>query len=157
MGEKKQFIDIDQDTADFLFRALFCLIFVGLGLEHIVSDSLIQHLMPVWMPMKRLVSFLCGIWLVGFGSLILLGWHMRLAAVGLALFLIVVTALVHLPGVMIHPADVPEGSFWMWQILQRTNLVKNLCLLGVCFHLLYHRPGKYSLESWLKRRGADDR
>jgi NAD(P)-dependent dehydrogenase (short-subunit alcohol dehydrogenase family) len=30
-----------------------------------------------------------------------------------------------------------------------SNFVKNLCLLGVCFHLLHHQTGKLSLESYL--------
>ncbi len=143
---------IDSDLADFLFRALFCLIFIGLGSEHIFSDSLIQHLMPDWMPYRRLVSLLCGIWLVGWGSLILLGWHVKWAAVGLGAFLIVVTVLVHVPAVMLAPDAIPEQYQWLWQILQRSNLVKNLCLLGVCFHLQHHRLGKYSLERYFADR-----
>lgn len=143
---------IDEDVSDLVFRLLFCLIFVGLGLEHIFSDTLIQHLMPTWMPMKRLVSFSCGLWLVSFGSLILLGWKLRIAACGLAAFLVVVTLSVHIPGVMFQSASISPENYWMWEILQRTNLVKNLCLLGVCFQLLHHKVGKYSLEKWLESR-----
>jgi len=143
---------IDEDISDLAFRLLFCLIFVGLGLEHIFSDTLIQHLMPAWMPMKRLVSFSCGLWLVSFGSLILLGWQLRMAACGLAAFLLVVTAVVHLPGVMFQSSGIQPDAYWMWEILQRTNLVKNICLLGVCFQLLHHKVGKYSLEAWLAKR-----
>lgn len=146
---------IDSDLADLLFRGLFCLIFIGLGGEHIFSDSLIQHLMPEWMPYQRLVSLLCGLWLVGWGSLILLGWRIRAAAYGLGLFLVVVTVVVHFPAVISEPASIPKEYHWLWQILQRSNLVKNLCLLGVCFHLLHHRVGKYSLESYLKNRRAE--
>ncbi len=151
MGNDKR-VFIDQDVAELLFRLLFSLIFLGLGSEHLFSDALIQHLMPDWMPLKRLVSFGCGMWLVAFGAMIAAGWHVRLAALGLAAFLIVVTALVHMPGVMFHAPQIPEESYWMWEILQRSNLVKNLCLLGVCFHLLYHEPGKYSLTARLAEK-----
>lgn len=145
-------LTITPDLADFIFRLLFCLIFVGLGGEHIVSDALIQHLMPEWMPMKRAVSIACGLWLTTWGAFILLGWKVRLAAYGLAAFLVVVTLLVHMPGVMFRAPNIPEEHYWMWEILQRTNLVKNLCLLGVCFHLLHHDVGRYSLEHYLAER-----
>ncbi|MFN8390923.1 MAG: DoxX family protein [Bdellovibrionota bacterium] len=140
---------ISSDAADLIFRALFCLIFVGLGGEHLFSDALIQHLMPEWMPLKRVVSIGCGVWLVGWGTLILMGWHLRWAAIGLGYFLIIVTAAVHIPGVLYRAPTIPESQYWMWEILQRSNLVKNLCLLGVCFHLLHHKVGKYSLEAYL--------
>jgi len=143
---------INQDEADFIFRAFFCLIFVGLGAEHIFSDSLIQKLMPDWMPYRRLISFLCGLWLFGWGSLILIGWKVHLSGIALGAFVIVVTLVVHLPGVMLIHTTMPAEWIWVWDILQRTNLVKNICLLGVCIHLLHHKVGKYSLEKWLEEK-----
>lgn len=141
---------ICSDKADFLFRGLFCLIFVGLGGEHIFSDELIQHLMPYWIPYPRTVSIACGVWLFSWGMMIALGYKLKWAANALGLFLLVVTAGVHVPGVFHYPPELPETQHWMWDILQRTNLVKNMCLLGVCFHLLHHKPGKYSLEYYLE-------
>jgi len=139
------------DFEEFLFRALFCIIFVALGGEHLVSDQLIQRLMPEWMPYPRLISMICGLWLICGGGLILLGWHLRWAAYGLGAFLVLVTTLVHLPGVMLTPGQIPADCEWLWTILQRTNLAKNLCLLGVCFHLQNHSLGKLSLERWLSK------
>ena len=143
---------MNRDLADLLFRSLFCLIFVGLGGEHLMSDELIQMLMPAWVPFQRLVSIGCGIWLVSWGGMILLGWGLRWAALALGVFLLIVTLGVHLPGVIGNPPEIHQDCVWMWTILQRTNLVKNLCLLGVCFHLLYHDVGKYSLENYLRDR-----
>lgn len=142
---------MSQDAADFMFRVLFSLIFLGLGAEHLFSDALIQHLMPDWVPLKRFVSIACGMWLVAFGSLILFGVCLRIAALGLALFLVAVTAAVHVPGVLSAGPDIPAEALWMWDILQRSNLVKNLCLLGVCCYLPYHEPKRYSLAHWLRR------
>ncbi len=144
--------EINPNIADLVFRGLFCLIFVGLGGEHIFNDDLILHLMPEWMPEQRIVSLLCGVWLMTWGTMILIGWKIRLAACGLAVFLVIVTAMVHVPGVMVHAPNIPNEYYWMWEILQRSNLVKNICLLGVCFHLLHHRMGKYSLEHYLENR-----
>ena len=145
---------MNRDLADLLFRSLFCLIFVGLGSEHLMSDDLIQLLMPTWVPLKRLVSVGCGLWLVSWGCMILLGWRLRSAAVALGMFLLIVTFAVHVPGVLTNPPEIHQDCVWMWMILQRTNLVKNLCLLGVCFHLLYHDVGRYSLEDFIRRRKA---
>jgi uncharacterized membrane protein YphA (DoxX/SURF4 family) len=133
------------DILDIAFRGLFCLIFVGLGAEHMVNDELIQKLMPTWVPAARTVSFVCGMWLFIWGMFILLGWHLRVAALALMAFLIPVTLAVHVPGVVSYPVEMEESYRWMWAILQRTNLVKNLCLIGVCLHLLNHVPGRYSL------------
>ena len=141
-----------KDLSEFLFRFLFCLIFVGLGGEHILDDALIQKLMPDWVPYKRTVSFICGVWLAGWGMLILVGWKVHWAGIALGAFLIIVTASVHVPGLFMFPDYLAPESYWMWDILQRTNLVKNLCLLGVCFHLLDHQLRKYSLEHYLNSR-----
>jgi uncharacterized membrane protein YphA (DoxX/SURF4 family) len=145
-------VKINEDQSDLLFRLLFCLIFVGLGAEHLFSDQLIQKLIPDWLPMKRLVSIGCGLWLCGWGSLIMVGWRVKQAAIALGVFLIVVTAAVHVPGILVEPSWIPPDFQWMWVVLQRSNLVKNLCLLGVCFHLQHHEVGRFSLERWLKER-----
>ena len=97
-----------RDLSEFLFRFLFCLIFVGLGGEHILDDTLIQKLMPDWVPYKRLVSFGCGVWLAGWGMLILVGWKVNWAAVALGAFLILVTAAVHVPGLFFFPTGLSQ-------------------------------------------------
>ena len=86
------------------------------------------------------------------GTLVLLGWHLRKAAIALGGFVVLVTLAVHGPALFSYPERVGPESRWMWDILQRSNFVKNLCLLGVCFHLLTHAPGRYSLEAWIARR-----
>ena len=143
---------ISPDLSDLLFRALFCLIFIGLGGEHIVADELIQQLMPDWVPYKRLASIASGLWLVGWGGMILHGWNLRWPAAALGVFLVVVTLVVHVPGLLKYPDSLTRDCRWMWDIFQRSNLAKNLCLLGVCFHLLHHRLGKYSLQSLISSR-----
>ena len=143
---------INEDIADFLFRALFCTIFIGLGGEHLVSGELILRLMPDWVPYPNVVSMLCGLWLIFWGGLIFIGWQVHLSAVALGVFLIVVSFAVHLPGVMSHPVGLSPEYYWLWDILQRSNLVKNACLLGVCFWLLHHDVGKYSVEWYLEQR-----
>lgn len=139
---------LNEDQCDLIFRMLFCSIFLGLGFEHLFSDTLIQHLMPDWVPYPRLISIFCGLVLVTGSFFILLGYRVRLGATILAIFLVVITVPTHLVGIFKYPVDLPLESRWMWDILQRTNLVKNLCLLGVCFRLFYYEPGKYRIKSF---------
>ena len=140
------------DLTELAFRGLFCLIFIGLGGEHIFHDQLIRLLMPAWVPAPRVVSIAVGLWLLSWGLLVLLGYRLRAAAIALGAFVVVVTLTVHAPALFSYPAELAEGDRWLWDILQRSNLVKNLCLLGVCFHLLHHEPGRYSLDAWLAAR-----
>ena len=140
------------DLTELAFRGLFVLIFIGLGGEHVFHDQLIRLLMPDWVPYPRAASIAVGLWLLFWGGLVLLGWKIREAAIALGAFVIVVTIVVHLPAVFSYPPEIAPDDRWLRDILQRSNLVKNLCLLGVCFHLLYHQPGRYSLTAWLARR-----
>jgi uncharacterized membrane protein YphA (DoxX/SURF4 family) len=143
---------IDRNFTDILFRLLFCLIFIGLGGEHLVNDDLIQKLMPDWMPIPHVISFLCGCILLIGGGLIAIGYKLRFAAILLGSFLVVVTAIVHGPGISTTPQFITPESELLWQVLQRSNYVKNLCLLGVCLLLIHYKPGKWSVEAWLEGR-----
>jgi uncharacterized membrane protein YphA (DoxX/SURF4 family) len=140
---------IDSDFAELIFRMLFSSIFIVLGGEHVFRDELIQQLMPSWMPAPRLFSLAAGLLLLTGGASIALGFRVHLAATALGVFLIVVTLLIHVPGMFAYPADLPPDWQWLWDLYQRSNFIKNVCLFGVCFHFLYHEPGWYSLDRWL--------
>lgn len=137
---------ISYDLSDFLFRLLFSLIFIGLGLEHIFSDELIQGMMPEWVGGKRLASLVAGLVLLAGGASVAVGYNVRQAAMLLGAFLIVVTAVIHAPALLQRPYDLPEEWIWLWDVYQRSNFFKNLCLLGVCFHLMHHRVGRFALK-----------
>lgn len=143
---------MSKDLCDLLFRILFSLIFLALGTEHILSDALLQRLMPAWMPSPELVSIVVGIVLSVGGICIVLGWRLRFAAVLLGCFVVVVTLAVHVPAVLIRPDFVSDSNLWMWDILQRSNLAKNVCLLGVCILLWHHQPGRWSVDARVKRK-----
>lgn len=144
---------MSRDFSDIVFRLLFSLIFIGLGAEHIVRDELIQRLMPDWMPYPRLVSIFSGLSVMTGGLMIALGYRLKVAACILGTFIVVVTAIVHAPALG-AAAPVSEEDRWVWDTLQRSNFVKNLCLLGVCVMLTHYRLGAWSLESWLLRRSS---
>lgn len=144
---------VDPDTSELIFRVLFSSIFIVLGGEHLFSDDLIRRLMPDWLMAQRALSVASGLWLLIGGVMIAVGIRVHWAAMGLGAFLVAVTALIHVPGMLAAPADLEGDWVWLWDVYQRSNFIKNLCLLGVCFHFLYHEPGRYSLEAVLARRG----
>ncbi|MCB1121587.1 MAG: DoxX family protein [Verrucomicrobiae bacterium] len=143
---------MNKDLVDLLFRIFFSLIFLALGAEHMLSDGLIQKLMPHWMPAPDIISILVGIILSVGGICIVLGWQLRFAAVLLGSFVFAVTLAVHLPALFIKPDFVSPENHWMWDILQRSNLAKNVCLLGVCFLLWHYQPGKWSVQRLLREK-----
>lgn len=146
---------MSRNLGDLLFRFLFSLIFIGLGIEHVFSDELIQRMMPDWIADPRLISIASGFLLIVGGSMIALGYRLRVAAIMLGIFLILVTAVVHAPALSAQAAPVQDpADRWIWDTLQVSNFIKNLCLLGVCIMLPRYQMGNWSLETYLKRRSA---
>jgi uncharacterized membrane protein YphA (DoxX/SURF4 family) len=145
---------VDGDMRDLIFRGLFSTIFLGLGSEHLLDDRLILHLMPSWVEHPMLASRGSGAVLLLGGLSILVGYHMQLGARLLGAFLLIVTLTVHVPGCFSVPNSIPTDAAWIWTVLQRSNLVKNVCLFGVCVHLTTQAPGRYSVDAWRARRRA---
>ena len=143
---------VNHDVSELLFRLLFSSIFVVLGAEHLFHDELIQQLMPEWVPMRRVVSVASGVTLLLGGASIALGVRVQEGAVLLGLFLVVVTLAIHVPGMFQAPGSIAPGDMWLWDLYQRSNFIKNVCLLGVCLHLLTHKPGRYTLPGYLQRQ-----
>ena len=148
---------VSADTRDLIFRCLFSSIFLGLGSEHLLDDRLIRHFMPIWVGYPMLASRLSGIVLLIGGLSILMGYRIQLGARLLGAFVFIVTLTVHVPGVFQVPADIPSDAAWLWTVFQRSNLVKNLCLFGVCVHLTTHAPGRFSIDAWRARRVSSQR
>ena len=143
---------VSNDTRDLIFRGLFSSIFLGLGSEHLLDDRLIQHFMPTWVGHPMLASRFSGCVLLIGGMSILAGYRMQLGARLLGAFLFVVTLTVHVPGLFQVPAGIPADNAWLWTVFQRSNLVKNMCLFGVCVHLTTLAPGRFSVDAWRARR-----
>ncbi len=137
---------ISYDVSDLIFRLLFSLIFIGLGFEHLLDDRIIQMMMPDWFVYRRALSVVAGMILLVGGFSVLLGYRVRGGAILLGIFLIVVTATIHLPALFAPPPDLPGQWRWLWDVYQRSNFAKNMCLLGGCFHLVNHRLGRFSVD-----------
>lgn len=112
------------DQSELAFRVLFSLIFLGLGMEHLFSDAVIRAMMPDWIIGQRWVSLASGAILLTGGSLILLGYRMRLGALLLGGFLLLVTAVIHGPNLIVRPSDLPHEWGWLWDVYQRSNFLR---------------------------------
>ncbi len=145
---------VDRDTRDLIFRALFSTIFLGLGSEHLLDHHLNRHFMPSWVGYPTIASRLSAVVLLLGGISILVGYRMQLGARLLGAFVLVVTVTVHLPGLFKIPPDIPPDATWLWTAFQRSNLVKNLCLFGVCVHLTTLAPGRFSIDGWRAAKKA---
>ena len=129
---------------------LFSSIFLGLGGEHLFQDELVQKLMPDWFVYKRLLSIMAGLVLVSGALALITGLMLKKAAIMLAAFLVTVTLLIHLPELSGAPEGLPKDWVWLWQVFQRSDFVKNVCLFGVCIHLMRYEPKLLTLENVLK-------
>ena len=136
---------------DILFRLLFSTIFIGLGGEHLVSDELIQNMMPTWVPYPRIASVAAGLILIYGGLAIISGVGLKYATIILGLFVTGVNICVHLPALFYIPEYISQDDKWLWVVLQRSNFVKNICLLGVCIHLWGYKVGPVSLSNILHK------
>src|SRR5882724_5307413 len=143
---------VNDDTRDLIFRGLFSSIFLGLGSEHLLDERLLQHFMPAWVQYPMLASRVSGVVLLIGGLSILTGYRMRLGARLLGAFLLIVTLAVHVPGCFQVPPFISSEYAWLWCVFQRSNLVKNVCLFGVCVHLTTQAPGRFSIDGWRARR-----
>jgi putative oxidoreductase len=68
--------------------------------------------------------------------LILFGWKTRWAALGLVVFLIVITPIFH------NFWSAPEAE----KMMQQINFVKNLGLIGAFLFLFAFGPGRFSVD-----------
>src|SRR5713101_7834840 len=120
-----------------LGRFLFALIFVLSGVNNF-SRQAIGYAASQGVPLASLLVPLSGILALAGGLSILLGYHARLGAWLLVLFLVPVTAVMH--------------NFWvvkdpMMAQMQQAMFFKNLSLLGGSLLIAYFGAGPLSLDA----------
>lgn len=125
-----------------LGRLLFTAIFLSAVPGHLTTAEIQQaanHGLPfanVLVPFSGLIALLGGL-------SVLLGYHARIGAALLALFLIPVTLVMH--------------AFWgisdpMQAQMQQIMFMKNMALLGTTFMLMYMGAGPISFDEHARRR-----
>jgi len=132
---------------DAVFRGLFSLIFIVAGVAHLVNPTKIVHKLlaaplhglATWMAPPVVLVTLAGVALVIGGTMLLLGFRTKIAAIGLIAVLVPITLTVQVGSVStIGP------------------LLKNVALLGGLIHFFYAGAGPLSLDAVCdRRRGCD--
>jgi putative oxidoreductase len=118
-------------------RVLFSAIFILAGLNHFSAAS-IGYAAQTGLPMAGLLVPLSGVLSLLGGVSILLGYHARLGAWILVLFLVPVTLLMH--------------AFWsvddaMMRQMQMANFMKNVALIGGALMIAHFGAGPASLDA----------
>ena len=122
-------------------RALFSSIFIISGLRHF-SSTTIGYAASQGLPLASLLVPLAGLIAIAGGLSILLGFHARIGAWLLVLFLVPVTFTMHQFWNVTDPA---------MKAIEQANFAKNLALLGGAFLIAFFGAGTISLDDRRKR------
>lgn len=130
-----------------LGRALFGAIFVLAAWNHL-SEPTIDYAASRGVPLPWLLVPISGLIALAGGLSILLGYHARLGAALLVLFLVPVTLALH--------------QFWGIQDaalaqMQQAMFMKNLSMLGGALLIAYFGAGPLSLDARRARRSEQER
>lgn len=117
-------------------RVLFSLIFLIAGMNHFTSGS-VSYAVSSGIPMADILVPISGLMAIIGGASVLLGFHARVGAILLLLFLVPVTVLMH---------DFWNVSDPMEAQMQMTNFLKNVALIGGAILIAFYGAGPISLD-----------
>jgi putative oxidoreductase len=131
-----------QDTLSLIGRALLALLFIPAGFSKIAGFAgTVGYIASKGVPMPEVCAALAVAAELGLGLLLLVGWQARWAALGLALFVFVITPIFH--------------AFWAVppeQVMQQQQaFFKNLAAAGGLLLVVAFGPGRFSVDG---KRGA---
>ena len=119
-----------------LGRFLFALIFICSSIGHFSSSS-ITYAEASGAPLANLFVPLSGVLILLGGLSILFGFKAKIGAILLLIFLVPATLIMH--------------AFWNIQdptlyLMQMSNFMKNLSLMGTCLLITYFGSGPLSID-----------
>jgi putative oxidoreductase len=122
-------------------RALFSAIFIISGFRHF-SAATIDYAASQGVPLANIMVPFAGLIAIAGGLSVLLGFHARIGAWLLVLFLVPVTFTMH--------------QFWnvtdtAMKAMEQANFIKNLTILGGALLIAYFGAGTISLDDRRKR------
>ena len=130
---------IAQRFGPILGRMLFAALFIPAGVHKIIGFSTVAgYMTSKGLPMVDVLLVLTIIIELGGGVMLLLGWHARLAALTIALFLIPVTVIFH--------------GYWniedaQQMMTQQRMFMKNMAIIGGLLCMTGLGSGKFSLKA----------
>jgi putative oxidoreductase len=126
-----------QDTLALIGRILLAWIFVPAGWGKIAGYAgTAGYIASKGLPMPEVLAAAAIAIELGLGLLLLVGWQARWAALGLAVFVLVITPIFH------GYWAVPEAE----QMMQKQNFIKNLGILGGLLGFAAFGAGRFSLD-----------
>jgi putative oxidoreductase len=126
-----------QDTMALLGRILLAWLFVPAGWGKIVGFAgTVGYISSKGLPMPEVLAALAIAAELGLGLLLLVGWQARWAALGLAVFVLVITPIFH------NYWAMPEAQ----QMMQKQAFFKNLAVLGGLLVVSAFGAGRFSLD-----------
>ncbi len=123
-----------------LGRALLAFIFILSGWHKISGfDGTAAYMAAHGLPMSQVLLVLTILIELGGGLMLLLGWHARIAAAVIFLFLIPTTVIFHAFWA-VNPSDA------MAMQNQMNNFMKNLAIMGGMLYVVAYGSGPYSVQ-----------
>ena len=127
-------------------RALVALIFIISGLGKVAAFAAVAGMMGgAGFPAPSLFLLAAIIIEIAGGTLLLLGWQTRLAAIALIVFLIPAT-------IVFHALPMSAGGPAVQE--QMINVLKNLAIIGALLKFLADGAGAFALDNIQVRRVA---
>ena len=126
-----------QDTLALVGRVLLAWLFIPAGWAKIAGFAgTAGYIASKGLPMPEVLAALAIVAELGLGLLLLVGWQARWAALGLALFVAVITPIFHGYWAM------PEAQ----QMMQKQAFWKNIAVLGGLLMVGAFGPGRLSFD-----------
>ena len=126
-----------QDTLALVGRVLIAWLFIPAGWGKIFGFSgVVGYIASQGVPLPEVAAAIAIAAELGLGLLLLVGWQARWAALGLAVFLAVITPIFH--GYWALPAAQ--------QMMQKQAFDKNIAVLGGLLVLTAFGAGRFSLD-----------
>ena len=126
-----------QDTLVLVGRVLLAWLFIPAGWGKIAGFSgVVGYIASQGVPMPELCAAIAIAAELGLGLVLLVGWQARWAALGLAIFVAVITPIFH------GYWALPEAQ----QMMQKQAFSKNIAVLGGLLVLTAFGAGRFSLD-----------
>jgi putative oxidoreductase len=134
-----------RDTLALIGRAMIAYLFIPSGWSKLVGFAgTAGYIASKGVPFPELGAALAVAAELGLGLLLLVGWQARWAAIGLAIFVAVITPLFH------NYWDVPQAQ----QMMQKINFDKNVAIVGALLVVAAFGAGRLSLDGMRATRAA---
>jgi putative oxidoreductase len=126
-----------QDTLALIGRILIAAFFIPSGFGKLMNFAgTVGYISSAGVPLPEVCAAIAVAVELGLGLLLLVGWQARWAALGMAIFVLVVTPIFH------HYWSVPAAQL----AAQKMNFVKNMAILGGLLAFAAFGAGRFSLD-----------